>query len=889
METIFLSINGKKVACPSGESILTAAEQNGIYIPTLCHHPDLKPYGACRLCLVEDEKSGRLMASCVTPAAPDMTVLTDSPRVVNHRKNIVRLMIAEHPESCIVCSKGNRCDLRKIAARLGVAESNLYPMPNFKPYEAVNPFIVRDLSKCILCGKCIRADHELVATGAIDYNNRGFPSRPATLYEQPLESSTCTFCGTCVSMCPTGALSTKNNFFVGTPEKETDSICGFCGAGCSLSLGAAGGRIMECNPARTKGTVNIATLCVRGHFANDFLNTADRLTQPLLRTNESNGTPAHQATAWDTAIALVAGKMAEIKRKHGPKSIAFVGSSKCTNEENYLFQKIARALFETNNITNSGQWNGQALLAQIEERTFGTARVSPLSDLENADAILTVCADTDHTVPVAGYHIKRAARKQTPLIVIDARRTELDRFATARLRPVSGTGALAGILDIINALASCLLASGGEDARFVEHHTKGFAAYRDSVSATDVEQTAVRCGLSKSAFEKAAAQIAGKQIAFVLNTTLLEQAHGQAVVDAVFNLALATGSLSGSKGCFYLLSGENNTNGAFDMGTVPDCLPGRRRLSDDAARSAFENAWGTKISPDPGLSPLQLIEAVESGEIKALYIMGENLVRSLPQPERVTAALEKLEFLVVQDIVFTRTAKLADVVLSGAAFAEKNGSFTNMEGRIQAFTTAVQPPGESLPDWMILGLLAKRMGYPEQYTTIETIRHEIRRVIPMYAAMGSHRREWVKNADAHTPLSDPNLKFEFTPVAPQQETPAADTYPLTAVIGSLRWHLGGGTRTSRSERITELNGKGAIQIAPEDGETLGIADNDRIRVASKNGALERTAVIQKGMPAGHVFVPQGFSGNDALHLSDLNWLDQPASGWRTCRVSIEKI
>ncbi len=889
METIFLSINGKKVACPSGESILTAAEQNGIFIPTLCHHPDLKPYGACRLCLVEDEKTGRLMASCVTPAAPDMAILTDSPRVVNHRKNIVRLMIAEHPESCIVCSKGNRCDLRRIAARLGVAEPNLYPMPNFKPYEAVNPFIVRDLSKCILCGKCIRADHELVATGAIDYNNRGFPSRPATLHEQPLESSTCTFCGTCVSMCPTGALSTKNNHFIGTPEKETDSICGFCGAGCSLSLGASGGRIMECNPARAKETVNTATLCVRGHFANDFLNTPDRLTQPLLRNEDGNGTPSHQTAAWDTAIALVAGKMAEIKRKHGPKSIAFVGSSKCTNEENYLFQKIARALFETNNITNSGQWNGQALLSQIDERTFGTARVSPLSDLENADAILTVCADPDHTVPVAGYHIKRAARKGIPVIVIDTRRTELDPFATVRLRPLSGSDALAGIFDIVNALTSCMLASGGEDARFVEHHTKGFAAFRDTLSAMDVEQAATRCGLSKAAFENAAQQIAGKQIAFVMNTTLLEQTHGQALVDAVFNLALATGSLAGPKGCFYLLSGENNTNGAFDMGAVPDRLPGRRRLSDAVARQEVEKAWGTKISPDPGLSPLQLIEAAESGQLKAIYIMGENLVRTLPQSERVAAALQKLEFLVVQDIVYTRTAKLADVVLSGAAFAEKNGSFTNMEGRIQAFTPAAQPPGESLPDWMILGLLAKRMGYPEQYTTIETIRHEIRRVIPMYAAMGSHRREWVKKAESGTPLSDQSCKFEFLPVVPLPEPPTAGAYPAIAIIGSLRWHLGGGTRTGRSERITELNGKGAIQIAPEDGEALGIADNDRIRVASENGTLERTAVIQKGLPAGHVFVPQGFSGNDALHLSDLNRLNQPASGWRTCRVSIEKI
>ncbi|MGD8887667.1 MAG: 2Fe-2S iron-sulfur cluster-binding protein, partial [Desulfobacterales bacterium] len=238
MDTIVLSIDGKKILCPSGTSILEAAEQNGFKIPKLCYHPDLKPFGACRLCLVEDEKTGRLMASCVTPAAQDMVLQTASPRIVKHRRNIVRLMIAEHPESCIVCSKGNRCQLRQIAADLGIGEPNLYPMPNYKPFEEANPFIIRDLSKCILCGKCIRADHELVVVGAIDYNLRGFDSRPATAHELGLEQSNCTFCGTCVSICPTGALSAKNSRYVGSPERESVSICGFCSVGCSLAVGA---------------------------------------------------------------------------------------------------------------------------------------------------------------------------------------------------------------------------------------------------------------------------------------------------------------------------------------------------------------------------------------------------------------------------------------------------------------------------------------------------------------------------------------------------------------------------------------------------------------------------------------------------------------------------
>ncbi|MBW1703017.1 MAG: (2Fe-2S)-binding protein, partial [Deltaproteobacteria bacterium] len=270
MEDVTLTINGKNISCPSGTSILNAALENRIKVPTLCHHPHLEPVGACRLCLVEDEKTGRIMASCVTPVAPDMTILTDSPTIKTHRTNIIRLMMANHPESCIVCSQGNRCELRQIAAELGVGQTDLYPMPHYTGLEEANPFIIRDLSKCILCGKCIRADHELVVVGAIDYNFRGFKSRPATVHEMPLEKSSCTFCGTCVSICPTGALSVKNTGYVGTSQKESTTICGFCGVGCSFVMGSVDGQIVEVNPSHKENTVNRSSLCVRGHFAHDY-------------------------------------------------------------------------------------------------------------------------------------------------------------------------------------------------------------------------------------------------------------------------------------------------------------------------------------------------------------------------------------------------------------------------------------------------------------------------------------------------------------------------------------------------------------------------------------------------------------------------------------------
>ncbi len=887
MESIALSINGKKVTCKTGDTVLSVAQKNNIFIPTLCHHVQLAPHGACRMCMVEDEKTGRLMAACVTPAAKDMAVVTDTERIIGHRRNIVRLMMAEHPESCIVCSKGNRCELRKLAARLGVAETRLYPMPNYKPYEELNPFIVRDLSKCILCGKCIRADHELVATGAIDYNDRGFSSRPATFLGKPLEESPCTFCGTCVSMCPTGALSAKHTGFVGTPEKEKDSVCGFCGAGCSLSLGIAADRVIEVNPSRLPGSVNGATLCVRGHFAHDYLNSPDRLHQPMIRVPGETGEPKFQPADWIEAVSRTAGSLAQIKRNHGPGSIAFIGSPKCSIEENYLFQKIARVLFETNNISNTGTINGQALLRRMEEKTLGAARILPLSALEQAEAIVVVNADLDHCVPVAGYHAKRAARAGTPLVTIDVRKTGLAPFARARIRPDPGPDANARIPLLVSALAAKIADQAGGSSEYVKRYTSGWDSWKSAIDELLSDQPLSPA--EKKEIARAADLLLGRKIALVLGSEVMEHGHGPQIADAAFGLALATGSVGSPDAGIFIPAPETNTVGAMDMGVLPDLLPGRKPLSDPEAGKQLERIWNAKLSPDPGLDLCGIIEAAETGHLKGLYIMGENLVRALPEPSRVAAALKKLDFLVVQDTIDNRTTRLAHVVLPGAAFAEKNGSFTNMEGRIQAFAPAAQPPGQALADWQILGLLAQHMGYPEQYTTIEKIRQEIRRTVPMYAALGNHRQEWVKNAETETPFSENHTRFAFPLPEPSESAEAEDKRPFTAMLGSLRWHLGGGTRTGRSARISAFNRDDQARLCPSDIRSMGLEQGRTIRITSEHGAVERSFVGDSGIAAGEVFLPLGVCGNDAAGLASLDALKPPAPAWRTIRVAIEKI
>jgi len=886
LETIALSIDGKRIVCSAETSILEAAEQNGIKIPKLCYHPELKPFGACRMCLVEDEKTGRLMASCVTPAAPNMVLQTASPRIIKHRRNIARLMIAEHPESCILCSKGNRCQLRWVAAQLGVGETNLYPMPNYKPYEEANPFIIRDLSKCILCGKCVRADHELVAVGAIDFNMRGFKSRPATVHELGLEQSTCTFCGTCVSMCPTGALSAKNTRRVGGPERESISICGFCSVGCSLAMGAADNRIVEVNPAQEPCSVNGATLCVRGHFAHDFLNSPRRLIGPLGRKNGNRENDERVPVSWDSALDLIALRLTEIKTKYGPQSIGFLGSSKCTNEENYLFQKIARVLIGTNNIDNGGYISGQSLLKVFDEKTGGGYRKNRLADLEKAEVILILGADPSHSVPVVGYYLKRAARQGIPLIVVDPRKTELASLASIWLAIKPQTD-----LDLINGLAALLHEKKAYDSSFLDQYTEGFSLFRYSLSSLDMKKIGRLTQLEMAALDKTAALLKGKKIAIVIGHGVTQQKYGSHTLGAILNLSLLTGSLVGAGAGVYVLARENNQLGAMDMGAAPDLLPGRQAIGNNSARKNWEKNWKINISPDPGLNLVQMITAAERGNLKALYIMGENPLRALPESDRVQNALKNLEFIVVQDILDSETAKIADVVLPAAAISEKEGSVTNIEGRIQSFKAVTPPPAKAKPDWKILDLLSARLGHVDPYGSVETLRQEIRHLVPMYGSLNGPDHTWIQTTSDKAVFNVRGAQglITFYPVVSTGDDPADAEYPFTAIVGSQRYHLGSGTRTQASDRIQGFEFTGKLEVSTQDGAKLDLKDDDTLIVRSRFGALKRKIRLKKALPSGHIFVPAGFKANEAMRLFSRSDMTKPGSaGWKTCPVQVEK-
>ncbi len=882
MEQISLTINDRKIICPEGTTILQVARQEGIRIPTLCDHPALEPVGACRLCLVEEEK-GRLMAACVTPATSGMVISTDSPRIAKHRRNIVRLLMAEHPESCLVCSKGNRCGLRAIAAELGLGETGLYPMVASRPFEQANPYIIRDLSKCVLCGKCIRADHELVAVGAIDYNHRGFLSRPATAHELPLEASTCTFCGTCLSICPTGALSLSNDRYVGTPEHEFASVCGYCGVGCSLSLGVGGGQILEVNPGRQEDSVNGPTLCIRGHFGQDFLIADDRLQSPLIRRDGEL-----EEASWDDALGLVSERFMAIREKYGPQSIGFLGSSKCSNEENYLFQKVARAVIGTNHVDNGAYLSGRPALMSVREKLGPHFRFGSLKKLESAEVLFVLGVDPTQSSPVVGYHLKRAALKGVPLIVVDPLQTEMSRFSSQwlALNPESD-------LMLLNGLAALLLKKEDVAGGLPNGFSGGFRYFRQQMASVDMEQASHVTGVGERQLAEVAEMLRGKKTVFVVGRGALQQQAPGKIMEALYNLSVVTGKAGLKENRVLFLTCENNEAGAWDMGTVPDTLPGFQPVDRSDFRKSWERAWNARLSPDPGLSFIRMILEAEKGRIKALYVMGENPVRSLPQSETVRKALRNLELLVVQDILKTETAHLAHVILPGAAFAEKGGSFTNTEGRIQGFGPAAAPPGSAKADWEILGLLMKKMGYPEVYASLDRIRGEIAELVPEYKdIVHLIPGGWVRTAILETKPREREQGDEswFFPVHVCINTIQDAAYPFRAILGSFRCHLGSGTRTSRSERIRKGEWKGEIEVSDKDSSTLGFKEGDILRVESPDGFVERAMRVEKRLPAGLIVIPKGFGGNDAMNLLPLkDRHDEGFGGWITCSARIDRV
>jgi len=892
VEAITITLNGREVSGHPGMTVMELARESGIEIPTLCYDPNLVPVGACRLCLVEDERSGNLSAACVTPIAPGMLINTESAKVQERRKTIIKLMLSTHPDSCLVCDKGNRCELRRIASELDVGEIELSRILPLATIEEVNPFIERDLSKCILCAKCIRADHELVVQGAIDYANRGFSSKPATLHDVPLEKSDCTFCGTCISICPTGALMEKQRGHRVTATTTVSTVCPLCGCGCSIDLELRNNRIVRARPG-PESAVNRGTLCVRGSYGLDFVHSPERLTSPLVKTDGE-----FKPASWDEAFDLISSEFNRIKEDHGADSLAFIISSENTNEESYLLQKLARVVIGTNNIDNGSRLYSAASIAGLGSAVGFPGSTCLLDAVEKSDAILVIGANLTSSAPAVGYAVKRAVKyKGAKLILIDPQQTKLSDFAHQWLQPEVGTD-----LALINGFANIIIGESLLDEEFVTRKTDNFKALAKDISRYTPDYVQQLTGVPAEELRSAARTFATANLGTIIYGDGITQYHtGTDSVTALANLAMLTGNIGPCSGIL-AMQRQCNGQGACDMGALPDTLPGYQCVDDDHARSGFENRWAAELPSQIGLSALEMIAKAKEGRIKGMYIAEEDVVTSFPNPDLVREALTSLDFLVVHDMFLTETAKQAKVVLPALSFAEKEGTITNFEGRVQRLRKAIQPPDSILPDWEVMVKLADALGSTMSYSSIQQVSDEIGEIVPFYSA--ADRRESAARGAYRTSLdADPSKTRRlykghfpcgfgrFTPVQyrPQAEV-QSDGYSMTLLTGSILYHSGNGSRSSMSQRLRQFSPESYIQISRHDAELIGIEQNDRVRVISPSGEVNAAASISDTQAEGTLFMPSCFPSTPVTQLFDSSMdthVNTPAL--KACKVKLERI
>jgi len=879
LQPITITLDGREVSGYPGMTILELAKESGIDIPTLCHDPHLSSVGACRVCLVEDERNNALLASCVAPIAPGMVINTLSNRVIERRKTIVKLMLASHPDSCLVCDKGNRCQLRQIASDLGIGLVDLQRIPQIASIEEINPFLERDLSKCILCAKCIRACQELVVEGAIDYFQRGFTTIPATLNNLPLENSECTFCGTCVALCPTGALTEKEKIYRGTTQTVVQTTCPYCGCGCSICLEAKDGHIVRIAPGK-ESSVNKGTLCVRGSYGCDFIHSPDRLLKPLVKRDNT-----FEEVSWEEALEQVATGF-----KRGSDSLAVLGSSKCTNEDNYLLQRFARCVLGTNNIDNGGRLYNSASRIGLGSSLGFSGTTNYLGDLEQTELILVVGADPSSSAPAVGYAIKRAVKQRgVKLLLIDPRQTKLSLFAHLWLRPEVGTD-----VALINGLAKVIIDEGLLDEEFVARRTDNFEAFDESLKKHTLEYVERTTGITGQEISAAARLYAeASRAAIVYGTGITQHTGGTDGVGALANLALLTGNIGRKGGGVYALQRENNGQGACDMGTLPKFLPGYQSVTDAQARGMFEERWGASLPAEPGLTTLEIMEQVKKGKIKGMYIVGENPVLSFPNSRLITEVLSSLDFLVVQDMFLTETAKLANVVLPAASFAEKEGTFTNFEGRVNRVRKAIKPIGESLPDWEIILRLADKMGSPMPYSSLQDVMNEIEELVPSYEDYTDFERQDELAYGETGRTYGRQLLKGFARFSPIKYTPQAgerkSDYPFALLTGTTLYNFGTGSRSSRSLRLKKFSPEAFVEICESDARKLAITDGEKVKVISPVGEVTTIAKITDTLRQGMLFMPVSFPETPVNELFDIVLNPETkAPSLKACSVKIEK-
>jgi formate dehydrogenase alpha subunit len=784
----------------------------------------------------------------------------------------VELLLSTHPLNCEDCQSNGECELQTLATDFGVTKPRFERDRELAPVDIQHPFLVFDRNKCVLCGRCVRACREIAVNDVWTVTGSGGQSLVSTFFDEPLERAGCLSCGECISVCPTGALKEKPGFFVSpiSQMKVTRTICPWCGVGCTIELHAEGNKVVKVtSPA--DAPVNKGSLCVKGRYGYDFINHPSRLTKPLIRVKpKGKGSSPEEAwpmdfreASWDEALELVARRLLELKARFGAQTLAGISSAKCTNEDNYVMQRFVREVFGNNNIDHCARLcHASTVTAAIA--AFGDGAMSnSIEDFLKADVLFVIGSNTPECHPVIGNIIKQAVRFEgTKLIVADPRSIQLASHASIHLHHKPGTD-----VALLNGLMHIIIKEGLADSDFIKKRTEGFPQFAEVIARYAPDEVEKITGVAKADL-LAAARLFGQaeKACIIYSMGITQHTTGTDNVKSVANLLLLTGNIGREGTGFSPLRGQNNVQGACDMGALPNVFPGYQRVDNEEAREKFESAWGTHLNGTPGLTLTEIIPAAHEGRIKGLYIVGENPLLSEPAVEHAREALLNLDFLVVQDIFPTETARLADVILPAASFAEKEGTFTSTERRIQRVRRAILPPGEAREDWEILTQLAERMGHHFGYTSAAQIMDEVASLTPIYGGVHYDRFD---SAGLQWPCPDrshPGTPFlhkdrfsrglgRFHPVEyrPPNEL-ASKAYPMVLTTGRVLEHWHTGTMSRRVNALNELYPRGLAEINPEDANRMGILEGDAVAIASERGKIEAEVHISEKTPPGLIYL-----------------------------------
>jgi formate dehydrogenase major subunit len=884
---VTLTIDGREITVPEGTSVMRAASLSDVKIPKLCATEQLEAFGSCRMCLVQIEGMKGLPASCTTPVAEGMVVHTQNKQLADIRRGVMELYISDHPLDCLTCPANGHCELQDMAGVVGLREVRYgYEGANHldAPKDESNPYFTFDASKCIVCSRCVRACDEQQGTLALTIQGRGFESKVAASQNESFMDSECVSCGACVQACPTATLSEKSLIEKGQAEHSITTTCAYCGVGCSFRAEMQGEEVVRMVP-NSDGHANHGHSCVKGRFAIGYATHPDRILKPLIRKHI---TDPWREVSWEEAIAYAAGELKRIQAKYGRNSIGGITSSRCTNEETYVVQKLVRAGFGNNNVDTCARVCHSPTGYGLKNTLGESAGTQNFDSVMQSDVIFVIGANPTDGHPVFASQMKRRLRQGARLIVADPRRIDLVRTphiaADQHLKLRPGTN-----VALINSLAHVIVTEGLVKEDFVRERceVESFEKWREFVSLDKNSPEAMQAITGVPAADvRAAARLyaTGGNGAIYYGLGVTEHSQGSTMVMGIANLAMATGNIGREGVGVNPLRGQNNVQGSCDMGSFPHEFPGYRHVSDDRVRALFEGEWGVSLQSEPGLRIPNMFEAALDGDFKGLYIEGEDIAQSDPNTQHVTAALTSMECIIVQDLFLNESAKFAHVFLPGSSFLEKDGTFTNAERRISRVRKVMEPKA-GYADWETTQLLANALGYPMNYAHPSEIMDEIARLTPTFTHV-SYRRldelgsiQWPCN-DQH-PEGTPTMhigefvrgkgKFLLTEYVPTAERVNA-RYPLILTTGRILSQYNVGAQTRRTEN-NRWHDEDRVEIHPHDAEERGIAEGDWVGIASRAGDTVLRARITERVQPGVVYTTFHFpeSGANVITTDNSDW------------------